>query len=336
MQSGFSSRVDLRPRRADTAGVSEARESPDRLVRWMESLSDPTRLRILRLIERHELGVAELADVLQLPQSTISRHLKSLSESDWLRTRRVGTSHLSMVDETTLDSAQRRLWHLAREQTSGWPTLEQDDARLDRLLRDRRDTTRRFFTGAAADWDRIRTQMYGERFSWEVLPALLPARSVVADLGCGTGKMIERIAPYVSRVIGVDNTPAMLDAARHRTSGLANVEIRAGDLEALPLDDQSIDAAMLVLALSYVTEPLAVLAEMRRVLRPGGRAVVVDAMRYDREDFRRESGAVRPGFSTDELHELLTSAGFAGVVIRSLPTEPEAKGPALLVAGASV
>jgi ArsR family transcriptional regulator len=300
----------------------------------MESLSDPTRLRILRLIERHELGVAELADVLQLPQSTISRHLKSLGESDWLRTRRVGTSHLSTIDESTLDSAQKRLWHLAREQTAGWPTLEQDDARLDRLLRDRRDTTRRFFTGAAADWDQIRKQMYGERFSWELIPALLPPRAVVADLGCGTGKMIERIAPFVSRVIGVDNTPAMLEAARHRTSGMMNVEIRSGDLEALPIDDQSIDAAMLVLALSYVAEPLAVLVEMRRVLRSGGRAVVVDAMRYDREDFRRESGAVRPGFSTEELLELLTAAGFAEVMLRPLPTEPDARGPALLVAAA--
>jgi ArsR family transcriptional regulator len=313
----------------------DANASPDRLLRWMESLSDSTRLRILRLIERHELGVAELADVLQLPQSTISRHIKSLSESDWLRTRRVGTSHLSTIDESTLDAAQKRLWHIAREQTAGWPTLEQDDARLDRLLRDRRDTTRRFFTGAAGDWDRIRKQMYGERFSWEVLPALLSPESMVADLGCGTGKMIERIAPYVARVIGVDNTPAMLEAARHRTSGLANVEVRSGDLEALPIDDQSIDAATLVLALSYVAEPLAVLGEMRRVLRPHGRAVVVDAMRYDREDFRRESGAVRPGFSSDELVELLSAAGFSRVVLRPLPTEPDARGPALVVASAS-
>src|SRR5438105_13357601 len=115
------------------AKTSSAR--PDLLIARMASLADPTRLRLLRLLERHELGVAELCDVLQLPQSTVSRHLKVLLDQQWVRSRRQGTNHLyrTLLDE--LEPAARRLWILAREQTAQWATGRQDELRLEELLR---------------------------------------------------------------------------------------------------------------------------------------------------------------------------------------------------------
>lgn len=308
---------------------------PDSLLNWMGSLGDPARLRILRLLEQHELGVAELGDVLQLPQSTISRHLKILADEGWLRSRRVGTTHLSALDTTKLDPTQNRLWQLAREHTDGWPSVSQDELRLQRRLRERQDDSRRFFTGAAAEWDKLRDELYGHDFSLPAMLALLPHDTVVADLGCGTGSLLERLAPHVKRAIGVDNTPAMLKGARDRTKHLSNVDVRQGELESLPIDEKSVDASLMVLALSYVAEPKRVLQEMCRVLKPGtGRAAIVDVTQHDREDFRVQMGQSRLGFDATEIAELLVDSGFKSPAVHTLPPAPNVKGPALFLATA--
>jgi ArsR family transcriptional regulator len=127
----------------------------------------------------------------------------------------------------------------------------------------------------------------------------------------------------------------MLRAARKRTAALVNVELRHGELEALPLADQEVDAALLLLALSYVGEPRRVLEELARVVRPDGRAVVVDLLRHDREEFRRQMGQRRLGFETGELAGLLQEAGFVGVRCQPLSPEPGARGPALVLAAGS-
>ena len=309
---------------------------PVALLGWMDSLADETRLRLLRLLERHELGVAELCDVLQLPQSTVSRHLKVLADQRWVRGRRQGTTHLyrTLLDE--LDPAARRLWLLAREQTEGWATLHQDELRLARRLRAKQDDSQAFFAGAAAEWDKLRGELYGHAFTNEALLTLLPRDYTVADLGCGTGNVVAQLAPHVGRVIGVDNSPAMLKAAKKRAGEFANVDLRRGDLEALPIADAACDAALLILALTYVADPAAVLSEMSRILKPAGRAVIVDLLPHDREDFRRQLGQTRLGFDAKELEQLLSQAGFASTAtkIRPLPPEPNAKGPALFLATA--
>src|SRR5436309_9709882 len=116
---------------------SETRPRPDVLLGWIGSLADPTRLRLLRLLERHELGVVELSDVLQLPQSTVSRQLKVLTDEGWTRSRRHATTHLYRTILDELDPPQRKLWLLAREQTEAWPQVAQDRLRLARRLRQR-------------------------------------------------------------------------------------------------------------------------------------------------------------------------------------------------------
>jgi SAM-dependent methyltransferase len=311
-----------------------ATRQPEALLGWMESLADPTRLRQLRLLERHELGVAELCDILQLPQSTVSRHLKVLADQGWVRSRPQGTTNLYRMDIGEADPAARRLWTLTREQTDDWATVAQDQLRLMRRLAERQPS-QGFFAGAAARWDRLREELYGKTFTQEAFLGLLPAEWIVADLGCGTGQVTEALGPHVRRVLGIDQSAAMLKAARRRTAALKNVELKQGSLEALPLDVGACDGALLLLALTYVEDPAAVLSEAARVLRPGGRLVVTDLLRHDREEFRREMGQLRLGFDLQEMEAQLGTAGLDDIRVRSLAPDPEAKGPALLLATAT-
>jgi ArsR family transcriptional regulator len=305
---------------------------PDMLLGWMGSLADPTRLRLLRLLERHELGVVELCEILQLPQSTVSRHLKVLADQRWVNSRRQGTTHLYRTILDELDPAARRLWLLAREQTEDWATYAQDQLRLTRLLAERRGDSEAFFAGAAAQWDKLRGELYGEMFSNVALLNLIPPDWVVSDLGCGTGQVTQQLASIVKQVIAVDNSPAMLKAARRRLGDAANVELRRGDLQALPMDDSTCDAALMLLALTYVTDAPVAVREMARVLKPGGRVIIVDLLPHDRDDFRRQMEQQVAGLSPEQLTDWMTTAGFADITVRPLPPEPDAKGPALFVA----
>lgn len=302
---------------------------PAALLSWMGTLSDATRLRLLRLLERHELGVAELCDVLQLPQSTVSRHLKVLGDEAWVRSRAEGTTRLYRMVEDKV-GAPRRLWTVVREEMESWATVGQDQLRLTRRLAARRPATEAFFAGAAGAWDRMRRELYGDSFTQAALLSLLPAEWDVADLGCGTGQTAAALAPHLRTVVGVDQSQAMLRAARKRTKGLANVDLRQGSLEALPLKDASVDGALLILALTYVSDPLRALREASRILRAGGRIVIVDLLRHDREEFQRQMGQASPGFAPEALAGMLHEVGLGGGGLRSLT--PEAKGPALVLA----
>jgi ArsR family transcriptional regulator len=278
------------------------------LLSWMGTLSDPTRLRLLRLLERHELGVAELCDVLQLPQSTVSRHLKTLADQGWLSSRREGTlGYYRLADG--LAGGARRLWKLARAETDGWPAARQDDLRLEARLKERRSEAERFFAGAASEWDRVRADAYGHEFEQQLIGALLPPDLTIADLGCGTGSFTLELAKSGARVIAVDQSAAMLKYARRYVKEFDNVELRQASLEALPITDQTCDLAVLVLALSYVAEVEPVLREAFRILLPGGRLFVVDAVAHGDESFRRRLGQARPGVDPDSLLETLGRIG---------------------------
>ena len=308
-----------------------------KLLGWMEALSDPTRLRLLRLLERHELGVVEVCDVLQLPQSTVSRHLKVLGDQQWVRSRREATTRLYRMILDELTTPARKLWLLAREQTEGWATLKQDELRLARVLREREvDGSQAFFAGAASEWDKLRRELYGDAFTIEAMLSLLPSDHVVADLGCGTGQIAVALAPHVKKVIAIDDSSAMLKAAKKNASEFANVELRRGDLSALPVEDATCDAAVVLLVLSYVPDPASAIREMARILKSGGKAVIVDLLPHDRDDFRRRTGQQRLGFERNELEQVLAAAGFLPKPsIRPLPTGQNLKGPALFLATAT-
>jgi SAM-dependent methyltransferase len=299
------------------------------ILEHMSALADQTRCRMLLLLEKHELTVSELCAVLQMPQSSVSRHLKTLLDDDWVTSRRDGTSRFYSMPVDDLDSGAKRLWPLIREQVATTTAAGQDDRRLRGVLARRRAKSEEFFATAAGGWDRLRGELFGDQFFLWALLGLIDPHLVVGDLGCGTGQLTETVAPYVKHVIAVDGSADMLDAARHRLGAAKNVDLRKGELESLPIDNAGLDAAMLSLVLHYSPAPARALAEVARVLRPGGRVLVVDMLPHDRQEYQQQMGHVWLGFSEKQITRYLASAGFGAVRVRSLPTDPDAMGPAL-------
>ena len=301
----------------------------------LTALADETRSRMLLVLERHELTVSELCSVLQLPQSTVSRHLKTLSDANWVASRRDGTSRYYTLRLDERDVSTRRLWSLLRDQVASTPGADQDERRLKGVLARRQAKSEEFFASAAGQWDRLRQEMFGRASALQVLPALLDPGLAVGDLGCGTGQTSAALAPFVAHAIAVDRSGEMLQAARKRLRGFGNVDVRRGELEALPIDDRELDAAVMMLVLHHVPDPSAALGEAARVLKPGGRLIVCDMLPHDREEYKQQMGHVWLGFKDDQVKRLLATAGFSSPRINALPADPDARGPALFVASAT-
>jgi ubiquinone/menaquinone biosynthesis C-methylase UbiE len=294
-------------------------------------LADPTRSRLLLLLERHELTVGELCTILQLPQSTVSRHLKLLADDGWVVTRADGTSRFYRLSPS-LDAAAGRLWDVVEDEVARTPEVADDLQRADAVLSSRRARSREFFKSAAARWDALRDDLYGSRRDIAALLALLDDRWTVADLGCGTGRLTELLAPNVSRVVAVDASSEMLAEARERLRGRTNVELRSGDLEALPLADESVDAAIIALVLHYAAQPARVIAEAARVLRPGGKLLVLDMTPHGHDEYRTQMGHVWQGFPPEQVQGWMEAAGLEGLRIHVMPAEEDPRTLGLFVA----
>jgi ubiquinone/menaquinone biosynthesis C-methylase UbiE len=316
------------------AGQLMAIARPPAILDHLSALADTTRSRILLLLDRHELTVSELCGIMQLPQSTVSRHLKALADSGWIAARAEGTSNVYAMTRDDLDGSARRLWVLVREQVGPTPAAVNDQRRAQAVLAERRTKSQEFFSSSAGQWDRLRDELFGERFHLAALPAFADSEWMVGDLGCGTGQLTAALAPFVRRVIAVDASSPMLQAARKRLQGLENVELRRGDLEALPIDDARLDAATLALVLHHLPEPGRALAEVARVLKPRGRLLIVDMLPHDRDGYRQQMGHVWLGFSEEHVRRILDESGFGDVRIVPLSPDPKSKGPGLFVATA--
>jgi len=200
------------------------------------------------------------------------------------------------------------------------------------ILTRRRAKSQEFFATAAGEWDRLRSDLFGETFFLWAMLGLIDPTLVVGDLGCGTGQLTDTIAPYVKQVVAVDASADMLDAARQRVGDARNVDLRQGELESLPIESGELDAAMLSLVLHYSPAPARALAEVARVLRRGGRVLVVDMLPHERQEYQQQMGHVWLGFSDKQIARFLAGAGFGDVRVRALPTDPDVKGPALFAA----
>jgi len=194
---------------------------PPAILDHLSALSDATRSRILLLLDGHELTVSELCSIVQLPQSTVSRHLKALLDGGWIASRAEGTSHLYMFGRDGLDMPARNLWLLVREQVGLTPAAVQDQHRLAMTLAERRSKAQEFFASSAGQWDRIRDELFGDRFHLAALAAVAQQDWTVGDLGCGTGQVSAALAPFVQRIIAVDGSAEMLQAAEQRAGARA-------------------------------------------------------------------------------------------------------------------
>lgn len=302
--------------------------SADELQKVFKTLSDPTRIRILRLLESEQLVVQELMEVLGMAQSRVSRHLAILREAGLVTDRRDRTFVSYRMSPPT-EPWWRDAWKIVHENLKGDSTAERDDAALARVVAARGDTSRSFFDIVGPEWDALRKVFNDDLVRARAINRLIDPNQRVADIGTGTGILAIELGRLGIRVIGVDGSNRMLDAAR---KNLANddrvseglVEFRSGDAHALPLEDGEVDAAFAHMVLQYLARPEVCISEMCRVIRPGGSIVVVDFVEHDLDWMREELGVKSLGFEVEQIRQWISDLGMVDVQIQV--EAPAAKG----------
>ena len=245
----------------------------DALQKVFKTLADPTRVRILRLLEQEELIVGELMAILGMAQSRVSRHLAILREAGLLTDRRDGTFvayRLALPDDGPWHDA----WELARKSLAGDSTAERDDALLRRTVAGRRSSSgRNFFDDVGPEWDALRRVFGDDLLRARATTQLVEPGLRVADIGTGTGILALELAALGLDVIGVDRSEAMLETARSKWNAVAasrtgSLEFKTGDAHDLPIEDESVDAVFAHMVLHSLEEPARAVAEMARIVRP--------------------------------------------------------------------
>jgi len=305
------------------------------LLDHLAALTDPVRCRLLLLLEQEELMVAELCTALQLPQSTVSRHLKLLSDEGWIAGRAEGTSRWYRLAADSMGEGAAQLWAVVRGDVAASSEAREDGRRVKSVLSRRRTRSQEFFDSTAGRWDEVRAQLFGDRADLAALLALLDDRWTVGDLGCGTGRIAGQIAPFVSKVIAVDESDSMLGAARTRLVGQENVDLRQGSLQQLPIEDDELDAALLFLVLHYVADPALAVGEAARALKPGGKVMLLEMRPHGRTEYQQTMGHRWMGFEESTVRGWFGAAGLERVRFTPIAPDTQAKGPTLFVATAT-
>jgi ArsR family transcriptional regulator len=283
----------------------------DQILATLRAIAEPTRLRLIALCAEGEFTVSELVQVLGQSQPSVSRHLKQLSDSGVLQRLPEGSW---VFYRLARDGAAGRL---AREIVDALPADDraraQDRDRLAAVRRTRADAAQGYFRANAGRWDEIRSLQADDRQIEARLLGMLPPESVrsLLDVGTGTGRILELYGARGVEGVGIDLSHDMLSVARANLAraGLSNVYVRQGDMYRLPWSEPSFDAVTFHQVLHFADEPAAAIAEARRVLRPGGRMMIVDFAPHDVEILRREHAHRRLGFSDDEVRGWLSQAG---------------------------
>lgn len=272
----------------------------------LKVLADATRVRLLALLEREELTVAELSSITRLAQPRVSTHLAKLKEAGLVRDRRAGVSAYYRFEEESLDSAQRALWEALRSGSDD-PLLRQDAERVAAVLATRA-ADQNWADSVAGDMERH----YSPGRTWEALartalPLLSPGD--VLDIASGDGVLAELLAPQARSIVCIDTSERVVGAARQRLQTLPNVEVRLGDMHALDLGERRFDLVLLMHALTYTERPAAVVAEAARVLRPGGRLLAATLGRHAHKTAVEPFDHRNLGFRAEELREFARKAG---------------------------
>lgn len=284
------------------------------------TLGDPTRLRLLAALGEAELSVGELAEILGLAQSGVSRHLAQLKVSGLVEDRREGTSAFFRVPDALRDERASAVWPVVQKWLRDLPDAQADRTRLQSVLRARRASD--YFREVAPHWDSLRSAQYGEELRHLALLELIPRSLRVLDVGTGTGFMLLGAASRVDRVVGVDASEAMLEQARANlaAAGHPGADLRLGSMEALPVEDASVDVVLANMSLHHAEDPRRAMREFARVLAPSGRVVLTDLSRHPHEWVREELADAHPGFTPKELREGLAAAGLSQVGVRPIGT----------------
>lgn len=293
-------------------------------LQYFKALSDETRLRLIHVLNRHELSVNELVAILEMGQSRVSRHLKILTGAGLLTSRRDG---LWVFYSAAAEGDGRAFLDAVTPFVTTDMILQADIDMAQKIIEERALKTRQFFNAIAEDWDELNREVLGGFDLAGAVGAAMPTCETAVDLGCGTGSVLERMLPHAQEVIGVDGSPRMLELARRRfAEGSERVSLRIGELDHLPLRDSEADFACINMVLHHLSDPCVALGEIRRVLRRGGLLMVTDFDRHDNERMRSDYGDRWLGFEAAQLDELLSEAGFS---VRERRIQPVEKGLAL-------
>ena len=277
------------------------------LIKYCKALSDDTRARLVNVLMAVELNVGEIVQVLEMGQSRISRHLKILSDSGLVECRREGLwAFYRAVESGPARDFLDGVAHLLQEE----PACAKDCQHADKVVRERTVATRRFFDSIAPDWERLSQDVLGSLQLSKEIRARLPKCSCAADLGCGPGDLLDVLAEKARAVIGVDNSPKMLELAQERFLGNNKISLRIGELNHLPLADWEADCAVLSLVLHHLPMPVDAIREAARVLKIGGKLLVVEFDSHDNELMRTEYGDRLLGVSPEHMFDWFKKARF--------------------------
>jgi ubiquinone/menaquinone biosynthesis C-methylase UbiE len=282
----------------------------ERLLTSLRAAAEPTRLRLLALAGRGAFCVSEFTEILGQSQPRLSRHLKLLCDCGLLERVREGSNVWFALPHGAPGGLARDLVARLPEQD---PILEADRRQAARVLAERARAASESFRRQGADWDEMRALGLPAAAVEAALLSLVPEPDVgrLLDIGTGTARVLELLAPRISQGIGIDASKAMLALARARLArtGLAHCSVRLADMYRLPLGENSFDVAVMQMVLHYAEDPPGALAEVGRVLRPGGRLIVIDLARHGRDDLLTRLAHRWPGFDDDAMHTLLEDAG---------------------------
>lgn len=283
------------------------------MLETLKALADPCRLRLVAILLKGEFTVQELTRIMGMGQSRVSRHLKILTEAGVLSVKRQGTwSYYRAGADSRFFLAIRPAFE---QELESIPERKQDLAAVAQVLDERRRRSQEFFNRHARQWDDLARTLLPVPAYLPHLLSLVPAGGTVVEIGIGTGGLLADLAALADCVIGVDHSPAMLEEARRRLTeqGVSGVDLRLGEMTHLPLPDAATGAVVANMVLHHAADPAAVLAEVRRVIAPGGLLIVADLARHEREAAREQLADQWLGFEEAELKGWLKAAGFADI-----------------------
>ena len=293
-------------------------------INFLRLLADPTRLRLLLLLEQEELSVAELQQILGMGQSRISSHLAQLKRAGVVEDRRAGKNVYYGASENGHDSRRTRIAELTRALARELPETARDRTSLKLVLRKRQDKAREYFDELAGKFGR----RYCPGRSWQALAhaliTLLPPLTV-ADLGAGEGTLSQLLAKNARKVIAIDNSPKMVEFGSQlaKKHGFKNLEYRLGDIEDPPIANNSVDLAILSQALHHAIHPQRAIAAAHRLLKRGGRLVILDLLSHRFERARELYADHWLGFSEVQLHQFLEKNSFREIEVSVVAREKQ-------------
>lgn len=279
------------------------------ICKYFKALSDETRLRLFNILIHFEFNVNELVQIMDMGQSRISRHLKIMTDTQLLSSRRNGSY---VYYHAVIDKENQKLIEFIEQSAKKYPELQEDLVRSENIFKERKNKTRQFFNNVAKYWDSLKEEVFGDLDLNRIIKSKISPVETLVDLGCGTGELLFQLQDTASKLLGVDSSPKMLEQARKKLGqSHQGLDLRLGEMEHLPLSDQEADLAILNMVLHHLPLPEAGIREVSRVLKKDGLFIITDFAAHDQEEIREKYGGPWLGFKKEKIKQWLSDAGFS-------------------------